>query len=241
MEITWKDLLARIQDDPLAHLGGLSPELLYPYVNGYDHALRIHSKNGIRGEQGLWDFNRWFMSHAYRGPQGWASYCVLLTDTDEEALDLFFEFYGLFIKSDWKKEDPTPTADRDIAMSMLDLLKSDAVRTRPAMYFGNDLWLRSLWAMWNGYIWAEKDASVESSPDNEVFVGFQEWINQRFEFTRGANWGKVFDFLALNHKEKALENFFDHFDLYLEGAPPDARTSRFQTWLDEALANALKE
>lgn len=239
MEITWNNLLARIKADPLSHLGGVSPRLLDPYFVGYGYALRFHEKGDIQGEYGVWDFNRWFASRVYGGPQGWASYCVLLTNLDEEALDLFFEFHHLFIKSGWRNVGPESSfATSEI--SMLDLLKSDAVRTRPAMYFGNDLWLPSLWAMWNGYVWAEKDTSVQS-PDQAAFVGFQDWLDRRFEFEQRPNFAKIFDFKALNVNEKALEDFFDHFDLYLTGAPPDTRTSKYQAFLDEAVGAILKD
>ena len=95
--------------------------------------------------------------------------------------------------------------------------------------------------MWSGYVWAEKDIGVETTPDTEAFDGFQEWLNKRFEFAQGASWGKIFDFTALDVSDKALENFFDHLDLYLEGSLPDARTPKFQAFLDEAVAAALKE
>lgn len=56
-----------------------------------------------------------------------------------------------------------------------------------------------------------------------------------------ANFGKLFQFLALDVQANALENFFDHLDLYLGGGAPDAHTERFQSFLDEAVASATTE
>lgn len=240
MEITWDNLLDRIGETPLEHLGGYSPTLLYPYFSGYSQALAVHKKPQIDGSYGLYEFNRWFINNAYAGPQGWASYCRLLTDTDVQALDLFFEFRRIAKASDWKEDDPLGPFEPDGSLTVLQLIESDAIRTRPAMYFGNNEWLPSLWSMWNGYVCAERDINVTGSRDSEVFAGFTEWLHSRFGFAQDANFGKLFQFLALDVQAKALENFFDHLELYLGGGASDAHTKRFQSFLDEAVASALK-
>ncbi len=241
VKINWDNLLQRIKREPLKHLGGLSPRLLHSYFEGYSQALTFHGQPVIAGNVGLKEFNRWFMANAYSGPQGWASYCVLLTDTEEQALELFYEFRSIAKKAKWKDDDSFPPIALDVQMSVLDLIRSDAIRQRPAMYFGNSGWLSGIWAMWSGYVWAESDLGIGTSIDREMFVGFKDWLRKRFEFAQEANFGKLFEFLALNVKENALENFFDHLDLFLEGAPPDARTKRFLGFLDEAVASVLKD
>ena len=240
MEITWDNLLERIKENPPEHVGGYSPAFLYHYFEGYSMGLAFHRKGEIEGEFGLYDFNQWFISNAYAGPQGWASYCLLLTATDDEALDLFFEFRRIAMASDWKVERPLP-AGTDKPISILELIQSDVLRKRPAMFFGNTDWVPGIWAMWNGYIWAEKDIGVSGSSDSDLFVGFQDWLRERFAFAQDANFGKVFQFLALDVQEKALENFFDHLELFIDGGAPDANTKRFQSFLDNAVASALKE
>jgi hypothetical protein len=187
------------------------------------------------------EFSRWFIAKAYAGPQGWASYCVLLTDNEEQALELFYEFRRIAKKSKWKDEDPFQPGTPDMHISVLDLIKTDVIRQRPAMYFGNSGWLSGFWALWSGYVWAESDMGIDTSPDRDAFTGFQDWLGRRFEFAQGANFGKLFDFLALDVQTKAWENFLDHLDLFFEGAPPDARTKRFQNLLDEAVTAALKD
>ena len=241
MEITWDNLLERIKDRPLEHLGGLSPRLLDAYFIDYSEARQFHGHQEIQGTFGLFEFNRWFVSNAYAGPQGWASYCLLLTNTDEEALDLFFEFRRLAKASDWAVEYRFPLAPTDHKPSFLALIQSDALRKRPAMYFGNTNWIRAIWAMWSGYVWAEQDIGFKNSIDSDTFRGFQDWLKQRFGFAQDANFGKIFEFISLDIKEKALEDFFDHLELFLEGSPPEAPTKRFQSFLDDAVAAALKE
>lgn len=241
MKITWDNLLDRIKDNPLEHLGGYSPRLLLNYFFGYSEARACHGKSEIDGDYGLYDFNQWFISNAYAGPQGWASYCLLLTTTDDQALELFFEFRRIAKASDWKNECPLPTFTNDGSITLLELIQSDTFRKRPAMYFGNGEWLPGIWAMWSGFVWAEKDAQILNSKESEVFAGFQEWLRKRFEFAQDANFGKLFPFLALDVQEKALENFFDHLELFLDGGASDARTKRFQSFLDDAVASVLKQ
>jgi len=240
VEITWDNLLDRIKAQPLEHLGGLSPRLLRHYFIGYHHGLQFHGHQGIEGAIGIFEFNRWFISNAYAGPQGWDSYCLLLTNTDDEALALFFEFHRLAKAADWRDEEHSPAPSNAERLSFLELIQSDALRERPAMYFGHEDWIQAIWTQWNGYVWAEHDIGVEHSIDGDIFRGFQRWVKQRFGFAQGANFAKVFEFLSLDKKEKALDSFLDHLELFLKGAPPDSRTKRLQSFLDEAVAAALK-
>lgn len=241
MKIDWNNLLDRINEAPTEHLGGFSPRLLYSYFLGYELGLAFHSKPPISGVFSLSDFNRWFYTSVYGGPQGWASCCLLLTNTEEKALELFFEFRRIAKETNWVNDDTHESVESELKLSALELIKSDALRMRPAMYFGNGEWLRGIWAVWNGYLWAEHDLDIASSVDREVFLGFQEWLRERHPFGQEANFGKLFEFLALDNNKDALENFYDHLELYLEGAKPDAHTKKFQAFLDEAVASVLKD
>ena len=241
MKITWDHLLERIKETPLDHLGGFSPRLLYSYFLGYEQALVFHGRPPISGTFGLSDFNRWFYTSVYGGPQGWASCCLLLTNTEEKGLELFFEFRQIAKGTSWENDDTFEAVKSDLKMSALEFIKSDAIRKQSAMYFGSGEWLRGIWALWNGYLWAENDLGVESSTDRDIFLGFQEWLRQRHPFGQEANFGKLFEFLAFDQSKDALENFFDQLELYLDGAKPDARTKKFQTFLDEAIASVLKD
>jgi len=240
VEITWDNLLERIRERPLEHLGGLSPRLLGDYFFGYGLALQFHGHEEIDGAFGLYEFGRWFISNAYAGPQGWAGYCLLLTKTDEEALALFFEFRRLAKASDWIEEDRPLPEGKGERLSFLELVQSDAFRKRPAMYLGNSEWIQAIWAIWNGYIWGEQDIGIKDSIDAATFSNFHAWLGERFGFAQGAQFGKLFEFIALDIREKALEEFFDHLELFLEGSPPDGRTKRFQAFIDNAVASVIK-
>lgn len=240
MKITWDALLERIRQAPLEHLGSYSPRRLRDYFFGYAQALFVHAKPGIEGECSLREFNEWFIEKVYRGPQGWASYCLLLTKTPTDALDIFFEFREMAKESGGTCTRELHGDALNTPSSALDLIRSEGVRKRASMYFAYE-WLPGIWAFWNGYVWAENDIGIKASVDRDVFTGFQKWLRERYRFAEEANFGKLFDFLALDTKEKALENFYDHLELFQEGAPPNARIKRFQTFLDEAVASALKE
>jgi len=241
MKVTWNSLFERIENDPLPHIGGFSPRLINSYFCGYEQARSFHNLPKIEGGLSLHQINRWFIDHAYKGPQGCASFCLLLTETESEALKLFFEFRRLAQKDKLSLETETEAVGAEDAWSMLDLLRSEAVRNRPAMYFGNEQWIQTLWAWWNGYVEAEREAGIENSADAAAFAGFDKWMGERYSFAHGANWGKIFEFLAMSNNASAFENFSDHLELFLEGGSPKEHTKRFQQFLDDAVAAALKE
>lgn len=240
MEITWDALLERIKSDPPKHLGGFSPQLLGSYFFGYEHGLAFHSRPQIDGELSLYQLNEWFIRHICPGPQNYASICLLQMDSEEEALELFFEFRKL-AKKDIAKLPAGSWKLNVESLSVLGLIRSDAIQARPAMYFGSGAWTCHLWTMWNGYVEAEKDIGIENSRDATVFMEFSKWLDERYPFAEGKNWGKLFQFLALDVHATALENFYDHLELFLEGGAPQDHTKRFQAFLDEAVASVRKE
>lgn len=126
MDVTWDALLSRIEANPVEHLGGYSPSLLYPYFAGYEHARRFHSLSEIIGDLSLYQFSRWFNDHAYAGPQGFASFCSLLTNTDDEALQLFFEFRRL-ARRDIKIVEQASREPENADASMLELIQSETM------------------------------------------------------------------------------------------------------------------
>jgi hypothetical protein len=74
-----------------------------------------------------------------------------------------------------------------------------------------------------------------------MLAAFERWVWERFPFAEGKNWGKLFQFLALDVPANALELFFDNFDLFLEGGSPKDNTRRFQSLLDEAVKSVLAD
>jgi hypothetical protein len=240
MEVTWDILFSRIETDPVRYLGGYSPSLLYPYFDGYEHSRRFHNVPEISGELSLNQINQWFIDHAYAGPQGFASFCELLTDTDDKALQLFFEFRKLARKDVSKLKKGSWGVD-ETKLTFLELVQSARMRTRPALYFGNKHWITGIWSMWKGYIEAECDTGIKVSADNLSFYSFEQWLWERYPFAEGKNWGRLFEFLALGSNVKALEEFYDHIELFLIGGSPKDHTGRCQKFLDQAVASALKE
>lgn len=95
--------------------------------------------------------------------------------------------------------------------------------------------------MWNGYLHAEKDAGISDSVDGSTFKAFEKWLWERYSFADGKSWGRLFEFLSLGVNEKALEDFYGHLELFLSGGSAKDHTKRFQQFLDEAVASALKE
>ena len=239
-KITQEFLFERIEADPLEHLGSYSPEFLGTYFTGYGHARHVHNLADIEGRLSIFEFNRWFCETVTSASQGYAAHCLLLTDSEEEALQLFFEFRKLALPNYPLSKEPIELKSTE-RMSALDLITHEAMRTRPAMYFGNCEWTAGIWAYWNGYVWAEKDAGFENSSDTLKFHEFQAWLDKRCPFANGARWGKLFQYLGMGVKEKAYEQLYDHLDLFLDGQPYDAPTKRMRDWMDACLKGVIEK
>lgn len=244
MELTHEFLFERIKDNPIEHLGGYSPKLLSAYFMGYEDARRFHGHSSIAGRLGLGQLYDWFRLNAYAGREGPAAFCQLLTDTEEKALDLFYAFRRLALEtpeiksvgdtSDASNQDNYAGQDR---LSLTSLTLHQTMRTKTAMYFGNEMWLRGMWAMWSGYIWAEEDIGIVDSKDAQNFREFQAWLDERYPFAKAPNWGKMMEFLGMGVNANALEQFYDHFELFLEGSPPEGQTKRMKEWIAACLAD----
>ena len=62
-----------------------------------------------------------------------------------------------------QEQIPINANEIEKANTLIEFLLNTPIRERPAMYFGNHRWISSLWAMCNGFLWAEKDLGIESS------------------------------------------------------------------------------
>ena len=241
MEVNYELLFDRIKADPIAHLGSFSPSVIYPYFEGYKLARRKHGFGEISGRMSLFQFGRWFSDKVSSGSHNCSSICLLKTDTEEEALALFFEFHRIAIKEFTESQAEEPGQQTtDEVKALAEWILHDSMRTRPVLYFGNTDWLRSMWALCSGYIWAEIDLGINGSEDQNIFTNFQTWLDKRYSFAEGANWGKLFTFLGMDSNQKAYGKFYDDFELFLEGGTPDSSTKRMQEWIEESIA-AIKE
>jgi hypothetical protein len=242
MQMTHEFLLERIREKPLEHLGGYSPFLIGAYFMGYDFARRFHRHPEIPALLSQYQFLEWFRTKAYAGPQGYAAFCILLTNTEEKALELFFEFRKIALRdkidedSQRRQDSLSGDADPRTALPLTEMILSEPFRNRPAMYLGNHDWISQIWTTCNGYVWAERDFGVAKSRDALTFERFQEWTEKRYPFSEGRPWGKLFDFLGMGSSERALEEFYDVFELFLEGESPDAQTGRCREWIAGCVA-----
>lgn len=114
----------------------------------------------------------------------------------------------------------------------LDFLDSmDGLRKRPKMYLGNDASASHIWSMLSGYRWAETDASSNPAEITSFLVHFQDWVEQRFPFSRGIPWYRTFYFLSISSSENSLRTFFSHFDLFRAGEPPTSLSQTARTMM----------
>lgn len=245
MNITHEFLFDRLASDPLNHLGGYDPDLLGPYFMGYDHARRYRGEPDVTGILSYRAMGEWFSANRYGGPQGLPRFCTLLTNEDQSALDLYFEMRWIRLEqigeekesSDVEEPEQPVATTIEEPLSLLDLILHEAMRTRTAMYFGNENWMSGMWSMWSGYIWAERDLGIANSPEAEKFAAFQSWIDERYPFAQGQNWGKVIEFRGMGVNDWARREFYDLFGTFLEGLPPDGQSKACKEWIAACLAD----
>lgn len=103
------------------------------------------------------------------------------------------------------------------------------------MYFGNDQ-ITGLWAMCSGFLWAERDLGVMDSSDAVNLELFQLWLDERYPIGKEQPWDKLFYFLGLDSDSGALEQFYENFEIFLEGKDHDAPPR----WVEIAIENIKK-
>jgi len=243
MTAFYEALLFRVKDDPIGHLGRCDVRLLNPYWIGYDYARRDWRLGGVEHLIEWEKFREWQESKVHLCSQNLQGFCRLITDAEEDAFALFFALY----ESAFREHGiATPIASFECenidpgsvtkAGSMLSLISSAAFKTRPAMYFGNDNWIQSLWTMCNGYLHAEHDLGVPNSDDAAKLTAFQLWVDERHPIGKGRNWGQLYSFLALESDQGALDSFFEDMEMFLNGES----SSTPAKWITEVVANVLK-
>lgn len=189
-------------------------------------------------------FRAWQESKVHLCSQNLQSFCRLLTDTEEDGFELFFLLYDSALKDNGIVTPVAPFESEKVDLesvakdgSLLAFIRDDVFKARPAMYFGNDNWIQSLWAMCNGYIQAEADMGISSSDDATKLRAFQSWVDERHPIGKGRTWGQLYAFLALDSDQRALDMMYGDLDMFLSGDSPSTPAK----WITEAVANALKE
>jgi hypothetical protein len=122
--------------------------------------------------------------------------------------------------------------------SLVDILWR--IQERPAIYFGNGFRFLQVWAFCSGFRWAERDASVQDSLSEPLFAGLSEWLEDRYPFSRGIPWHRLFHALALGNASWAFTSFMEHLGLYLAGERPDAQDPTMKKMLSNIQAHLAK-
>lgn len=241
MIVEYESVLYRIRENPIEHLGRRSVSEIYAYFIGYDEARRIYWQPELPRRISRERFKKWFDSKVHLCRQNMQSFCLLLTEDEREAFELYFELYDAALEeckdelSVIKQEQSSFGADkREKNGTLIEFLLKTPFRERPAMYFGNHRWINSLWAMCSGFLWAEKDLGIENSSDAINMELFQLWLDERYPIAKGRTWDRLFDFLALHYESGALNQFYEHLEMFLEGNSPDEPSKTIKEILKNA-------
>jgi len=170
--IEYETLLYRIKENPFEHLGRCSVIEIYSYFVGYEFARQFWQQPELCHRISRERLKEWVNSKVHLCRQNMESFCLLVTEDDRQAFDLYFELYDAALKE--CKDDLIICNQEQTSINHKEIKKSNTligflfeapIKERPAMYFGNHRWISSLWAMCNGFLWAEKDMEIKSSSD----------------------------------------------------------------------------
>lgn len=241
----YESLLERIRELPKEHLGQRSVSKIHSYIIGYDFARQFWGLPPVQHCISHEHYRKWLESKVHLCRQNLESLCLLLTDDESEAFDLFFEFQDLMLnecKSDFIHQKDLESenfnhANATKSRTLIDFfLDKDGIRKRPAMYFVNKH-ISGLWAMCSGFLWAERDLGIADSSDAMNLEMFQLWIDERYPIGKGRTWDKLFYFEALGSESQALEKFYEDFEMFLEGKESNSPPK----WVEIAIENIKKQ
>jgi hypothetical protein len=229
MIIEYERVLYRIKENPFEHLGRRSVSEIHGYFFGYELARDFWKQPKLCRRIGFEQFREWLKSKVHLCRQGMATFCLLLTEDERQAFDLYFELYDTALEEcknalticNQEQLQIIPDQTKK-SQTLVNFLLEPQIREKPALYFGNHRWVSGLWAICNGSVWSEKDMGIENSSDAMNLELFQLWLDERYPIGKGQTWDKLFYFLALHSEKWALNEFYEHFEMFLEGDLPDA-------------------
>ncbi len=227
MIIDYESVLYRIRENPIEHLGRHSVTEIHSYIWGYELARTFWQQTELAHRIPHERFREWLNSKVHLCRQSISTFCILLTEDEREAFDLYFELYDAALeacKDDLNicKQKPVDPEKTEKTNTLINFIFEAPIREKPAMYFGNHRWISSLWAMCNGFICSEKDMNVENSSDAMNMELFQLWLDDRYPIAKGRTWDRLFNFNAIHSGSWALKEFYEHLEMFLEGDAPDA-------------------
>lgn len=238
----YETLLNRLREDPMEHIGYVSVEQIGAYFVGYETALQFYGLPELCRNLSRKRFQAWFDSKAKLERQNMESLCLLLTDDEDKAFELYFELFDSAMEEcrDDLVQCPEPPAidltQLNLEKTFLSFISADYFQQRPAKYLGGGSQTRRLWAACSGFLWAEKDRGIENSSDAMNLEMFQHWLDERYPFAKGRPWFKLFYFLEIGSNKRALESFYEHLEMFLEGDEPNAPAK----WIRETVKNMLE-
>ncbi len=242
----YESLLERIRQSPKEHLGQISVSKIRSYAMGYDFARQFWGLPHVHRRLSWDKFRDWQESKFHLCSQNLESLCLLVSENEEQAFDLFFYFYDmaleeckldLVIKEDLEAKSFNLSNNTKTSTLTEFILNKEGIRERPAMYFGNDKQISGLWTMCNGFLWAEKDLGITDSSDAMNFELFQVWLDDRFPIAKGQTWDKLFHFQGISSDRMGLERFYENFEMFLEGKNSDSTPK----WIETVIENILKD
>lgn len=83
------------------------------------------------------------------------------------------------------------------------------MRTRPGMWLG-ECTMENLYVFMNGYMY-QRFQEQDIIP--EFYLGFQEYIEKKYNVITRQHWSKILNFYS-DSEEEALKKFFQHLDEY---------------------------
>jgi hypothetical protein len=216
--MTRLDLADRCLQDP-RHLAESCRDHFETYAMGYDIARRAQGLpalvSGFDWEAAEKEFRSMIPSaDSWPGNNRYDSYLEVKHSCSKDAFSEWISVCRRFpVISEPPGEIPRP-------VSILDLV-NDPMRTRPALYFGNTADAGSIWTLFSGFCWAERDLGVFPSGDGATLSSFQSWMEERYPFAKGNPWYRALRALSLNSSKWSLDLFYSAFDLYRKGGNPD--------------------
>lgn len=223
--MTRLEILRRCCEAPELHLARTSINQFMAYELGYEigcgQHLTDYPDRDLIDQAIIEDYQlpgRWPMNLSFR---------CFLTAAEGEAggLQKYLEYLQRFTQT--PKEEAHSPAWHSISVFEF-LRRAEGVRKRPAMYFGNDVSSEHMWSMMSGVCWAERDAGAPGEAC-DFMERFQAWTEERFRYCRGIPWHRSLYFLSLFSCDWSLRTFFDCFDLFIAGEPPDCLSTIART------------
>lgn len=90
------------------------------------------------------------------------------------------------------------------------------IKKAPSMYLGGNSIL-CLQAFLSGYNVAKYELDARSTPEEEDFKQFPEWIRQKFNIQTSQSWASIILFFSEDER-KALDTFFELFEEFVNRA-----------------------